>query len=106
MNTVLLFPVLIVWGGIVVGLYTIGLAHLGARFSGPDLLSANSLFILIYAFGSLISPAFIGAAMDIWSPEGFVGVTAGFLCLFLLVAIWRWMRNPAFWRSAIKRDKS
>ncbi len=106
MNTALLYPVLVAWGGIVVGLYTVGLAHLGAKFSGPDLLSANSLFILMYAVGSLISPALIGTGMDIWNPEGYIGVTVAFIALFLLVAVWRWIRNPAIWRPANKRDSA
>ncbi len=103
-NTVFLFPMLIIWGGIVVGMYTIGLAHLGARFSGQDLLSANSLFVFLYALGSLISPVLIGQGMDIWNPEGYVGVTVVFIGLFLVVAVWRWLRNPRILRRAITRD--
>ena len=99
-NTYLLFPVLIVWGGIVVGLYTIGLAHLGEKFSGPDLISANSLFIFLYALGSLISPVMIGKSIDIWDPQGYVWATISFTGLFLVVAIWRWLRRPAIWRAS------
>ena len=104
MNTALLFPMLVMWGGIIVGLYTVGLAHLGARFSGEDLLSANSLFIFLYALGSLISPVLIGQGMDIWDPEGYIGVTTMFISLFLVVAIMRWMRNPRILRPAKTRD--
>ncbi len=103
-NTVFLFPMLVVWGGIVVGLYTVGLAHLGAQFSGQDLLSANSLFIFLYALGSLISPVLIGQGMDIWNPEGYIGVTVMFIGLFLVVALIRWMRDPRILRSAKTRD--
>ncbi len=104
MNTGWLFPVLIIWGGIITGLYTIGLAHLGSRFKGSDLLSANSLFIFLYALGSLISPVLIGKGMDVWNPEGYVGVTISFICLFLIVVLWRWIRNPAIRRPAKTRD--
>src|SRR5690606_772195 len=40
--------VLFVWGGVVAGLYTVGLAHLGSRLSGRDLVSANAAFVLCY----------------------------------------------------------
>ncbi len=103
-NTVFLFPTMIIWGGIVVGLYTVGLAHLGARFSGQDLLSANSLFVFLYALGSLISPILIGQGMDIWNPEGYIVVTVMFIVLFLVVAVWRWMRDPRIFRTAKTRD--
>ena len=37
---------LFVWGGVVGALYTVGLAHLGARFTGPDHSSANAAFVV------------------------------------------------------------
>src|SRR5690606_26865255 len=40
--TALLF---FIWGGVVAGLYTVGLAHLGAQLSGHDLASANAAFV-------------------------------------------------------------
>lgn len=105
-NTSLLMPMLVIWGGIVVGMYTIGLAHLGARFKGDDLLSANSLFIFLYALGSLISPVLIGSGMDIWDPQGYVGVTIAFIVLFLTVSIIRWLRQPAIWQGGKTHDSA
>lgn len=71
-------------GGVSAGLYTIGLAHLGARFKGHELAHANSAFIFCYGIGMLIGPTLIGQTMDIFTPFGFsVAIT----CLFGLYAI-------------------
>jgi hypothetical protein len=47
------FVVLVVWGGLTGGFYTVGLAQLGARFRGSDLASANAMFVLLYSVGSM-----------------------------------------------------
>ncbi|MTI16382.1 MFS transporter [Rhodobacteraceae bacterium RKSG542] len=51
------------WGGLNGGLYTIGLTHLGHRFKGADLASANAAFVMMYSFGLLFGPATTGFAM-------------------------------------------
>jgi len=84
-----LSAILFVWGGLVAGLYTIGLTHLGARFTGLDLVSANAAFVLMYACGALIGPAAIGAGFDLWRPHGVMAVAAGFLALYAAIALWR-----------------
>src|SRR5690606_29388311 len=63
--------VLFLWGGVVAGLYTVGLAHLGSRLSGRDLASANAAFVLCYGIGMLVGPQAIGIGMDIAGPAGF-----------------------------------
>lgn len=76
---------LFIWGGMITGLYTVGLAHLGARLVGYELASANSAFILCYAVGSVVGPQFIGIGMDIGGANGFAAVLglffAGYLAL-------------------------
>ncbi|MEZ5841831.1 MAG: MFS transporter [Hyphomicrobiales bacterium] len=70
--------VLLVWGGLVAGLYTVGLTHLASRFHGDDLVAANAAFVMMYSLGMLVGPASIGAALDA-TPLGFpiaVGVMA------------------------------
>lgn len=87
--------VLLVWGGVAAGLYTVGLTHLGARFSGGDLASANAAFIFMYAVGMLVGPATAGLAMEVWDPHGFAATLAfGFFCFSLLV-VWRMIRPGA-----------
>jgi MFS family permease len=77
--------VLFAWGGVVAGLYTVGLAHLGSRLSGRDLASANAAFVLCYGIGMLLGPQAIGIGMDIFGPNGFAYAImvffAGYLAL-------------------------
>jgi MFS family permease len=58
-----LVVVLFLWGGATAGIYTVGLAHLAARFSGSDLAGANAAFVFCYALGMLAGPLAIGDAM-------------------------------------------
>ena len=81
--------ILFVWGGVVAGLYTIGLAHLGARLSGRDLASANAAFVLCYGIGMLVGPQFIGIGMDLAGPNGFAWSIAAFFAAYLVLAAFR-----------------
>ena len=81
--------ILFLWGGVVAGLYTIGLAHLGARLSGRDLASANAAFVLCYGIGMHIGPQAIGIGMDIAGPDGFAWSIALFFSLYLALAVFR-----------------
>ena len=83
-----------VWGGVVAGLYTVGLAHLGSRLSGRDLASANAAFVLCYGIGMLLGPQAIGAAMDGIGIQGFAHALALFFGLYILLVVTR-LRAPA-----------
>jgi MFS family permease len=85
----LLAGLLFIWGGMIAGLYTVGLAHLGSKLSGRELASANAAFIFCYAIGMLVGPQAIGFGMDLAGPQGFAGVLAGFFAGYLLLAISR-----------------
>jgi MFS family permease len=89
-----LWAVLIVWGGVGGALYTVGLAHLGARFTGADLASANAAFVLLYNIGLLLGPPVVGGAMDVVRPHGFAWSLAGFFAVYLVVVLAR-LRRPA-----------
>jgi len=79
-----LFCVLLVlWGGITGSLYAVGLAHLGSRYCGPDLASANAAFVMLYSLGMLLGPPIAGLGMDIISPSGFFFSIAAMLLLYL-----------------------
>ncbi|MEO3385958.1 MFS transporter [Mesorhizobium sp. CAU 1741] len=81
--------VLFVWGGVVAGLYTVGLAHLGSRLSGRDLASANAAFVLCYGIGMLVGPQAIGIGMDLFGPDGFAWSIGLFFALYLGLAVFR-----------------
>ncbi|WP_188410088.1 MFS transporter [Agaricicola taiwanensis] len=82
-----------IWGGLVAGLYTVGLAHLGSRFRGAQLASANAAFIVCYSIGMLSGPPLLGAGMDIWYPHGLPITAAVLFGLYSIVAGWRILRS-------------
>lgn len=91
-----LFCVLLVlWGGIVGSLYAVGLAHLGSRYAGPELASANAAFVMLYSLGMLGGPPIAGLGMDLVSPNGFFFSIAGFLVLYLCLVCGRALRWSA-----------
>ncbi|SIR16859.1 Cyanate permease [Rhizobium sp. RU35A] len=85
----LMAGLLLVWGGCVSGLYTVGLAHLGSRLTGSDLVAANAAFVFCYAVGTVAGPQAIGAAIDISGNNGFAWALAGFFGLYVLISICR-----------------
>ena len=97
----LLWPALFVWGGTVVGLYTVGLTLLGQRFRPIDLAGANVAFVTIFESGSVIGPTAAGAAMDAWDPHGLPLVVGLASAAFVLVAA---RRHAALRRGAAARD--
>jgi MFS family permease len=93
-NWMMMAVVLFFWGGCVSGLYTIGLAHLGARLSGADLAAANAAFIFCYAVGTVAGPQGIGAAIDIAGNDGFAWALASFFAFYVLVSVVRVLFQP------------
>lgn len=85
---------LVIWGGVVAGLYTVGLSLLGQRFSGSDLAAANAAFIFFYAIGTIAGPAAIGAGMDLDGSQGFALVITAFFAVFVVFALYRLIFHP------------
>lgn len=83
-----------VWGGVVAGLYTVGLAHLGAQLSGRDLASANAAFVLCYGIGTLAGPQLIGLGMDVFGPHGFAWSLTAFFVFYIAVVSARLLGRP------------
>jgi predicted MFS family arabinose efflux permease len=87
-NPLLLYALLFLWGGMVMGIYTTGLTLLGQRFKGAELANANAAYVMLYATGLLAGPTVEGAALDIWNPHGLmlvVGAITLIYFVFLLV---------------------
>jgi MFS family permease len=93
-NWLLMAVVLLVWGGCVAGLYTVGLSHLGSRLVGADLAAANAAFIFCYAVGTVVGPQAIGAAMDVSGNDGFAWVIAAFFGFYLALSLGRIVFRP------------
>ena len=90
----LMAGVLLIWGGCVAGLYTVGLSHLGSRLHGADLAAANAAFIFCYAVGTVAGPQAIGAAMDVSGNDGFAWAIVAFFGLYLLLSLGRMVFRP------------
>lgn len=86
MSGPVLWPLLLLWGGIVVGFYTLGLIMIGRQFDHSALPAANAGFITAYTLGSLGGPASGGAIMDIWPLYGLPVVVLIVFGGFLLIS--------------------
>ncbi len=73
-TTIWLWPLVLVMGAAGFGIYTIGLAELGDRFSGPDLIAGTSAFSTVWGLGALIGSVVCGLAMDWFGPHGFPAI--------------------------------
>lgn len=94
-NWTLMAALLLVWGGAVAALYTVGLAHLGSQLHGRDLASANAAFVFCYGIGMLAGPQTIGLGLDAFGPPGFGWTIGAFFAAYLLLIAVRMTRGPS-----------
>lgn|GEM_PF-92240 len=80
-------------GGVSAGIYTLGLARLGAYLKGPELAAANSAFIFCYGMGILSGPALTGFAMDYYPVTGFSGTMAVFFGLYVVFMLCLYLKR-------------
>jgi len=85
----LLGVLLFLFGGTIGGLYTVGLAHLGSRLTGTDLVQANAAFVLCYGLGMAFGPQLTGFLMDFMGPEGLAVGFMVFFCAYIGLYITR-----------------
>lgn len=81
----LTLALLFAWGGLLAGLYTVGLASLGERFRGSDLAGANAAFVSMYGLGMLVGPAAMGVGLDASGIFGAPLVMAAFCAFHLAI---------------------
>lgn len=85
---VLFYLLMLLWGGVILGIYSVALTLLGERFQGPSLATANAAYVMAYCMGLLAGPALEGAGLQLWNPHGLV-LVLGTICAaylgFLLV---------------------
>jgi len=94
-SPVLLVATLFVWGGATAGIYTVALAHLGSRFAGADLASANAALVFCYALGMLLGPAAVGDAMTRAPVSGLPLVIGVVFALYSAMVALRLVLRPA-----------
>ncbi len=79
--------VLLLWGGISFGIYTVGLALLGQRFQGGDIARANAAFTMVYTLGGLVGRPIAGGAMDALGRSGLTLTVAFFYAVAAAAAL-------------------
>ncbi len=77
---------LFVWGGVVGGIYTVGLAQLADKFQGARLASANAAYIMMYSLGMMAGPPMLGVGLDLAPPRGLFDALAVLFMAFLGLA--------------------
>lgn len=88
---ILVAALLLFWGGLVSGMYTVGLTHLGSRLKGADLVAANAAFIFCYAIGTIAGPQAVGISMDVAGTDGFAWALAVFFGLYVVLYAFRFV---------------
>ncbi|MCI4679181.1 MFS transporter [Rhodoblastus acidophilus] len=78
---------LFVWGGIVGGLYTVGLAILAEKFQGARLGAANAAYIMMYSLGMIVGPPALGVGLDLASPRGLFDALALMFMAYLALVV-------------------
>ena len=99
-NPLYLYGILLVVGGIILGMYAVGLTLIGERFQGSSLAGANAAFVTMYGLGALFGPLLGGFGMDVWDPNGLM-VVMGALCGgYALMVFARLRRNASLTEGA------
>lgn len=101
-TTILLFPLLFLWGAAAFGGYTVALAELGDRFSGGMLLAGNAAFGMMWGVGGLVGTPTAGVAMDLFGPNG-LPVSLGILYFFLAAIAAR--RQPSMKTKSVSTSQ-
>jgi MFS family permease len=85
-HTWLTFAVIFVWGGLFVGIYTVMLAMVGARYRGGELVGIYGAMGFAWGAGALLGPTLAGVAMH-WSAlfglPVFVAAACGLFAAFM-----------------------
>lgn len=92
------------WGAISVGLYTVALTEIGARYRGAALAVGNAAIVLGYGFGALVAPGLYGFAMDAVPPDGLLYAASALAFGYLALVLARLARARAQARAAVRRS--
>ncbi len=85
----LLWSVIVIWGGAMGALFTVGITLLGQRFRSVDLVAANAVFSLLFGIGGMVGPLMVGMSMDEFGPHGFVASMVIVVIIYGLFAAYR-----------------
>ena len=82
-----------IWGGAASGIFSISLTMLGERYTASQVAGATAILVMVFECGSLIGPLIGGRVMDIFGPIGFIYTIVFFTFIFLMISIYRTIRN-------------
>ena len=85
----LTFAIIFVWGGLFVGIYTVMLAVVGARYRGGELVGIYGAMGFAWGGGALLGPTIAGFAMKLnplFGLPGFVASACAAFVLFMLIS--------------------
>ena len=82
---VMIWIMMVIWGGAITAIYTVALTIMGARFRGSQLAAGNAAFGLMWGVSGTIAPGAAGYGMSYMGPNGFVVVTVAAVVAFLLL---------------------
>ncbi|AKC87943.1 MFS transporter [Pseudoxanthomonas suwonensis] len=84
----LAYSLLFAWGGVFVGIYTLIVTEVGARYQGPELVAVYGAMSIAWGVGALLGPLGAGLALEV-SPHGlpwFAAICCGLFALGVAVA--------------------
>ncbi|MDQ7246464.1 MFS transporter [Dongia sedimenti] len=87
LNSAWIWPLMLFLGAAGFGIYTIGLAQLGDRFKGADLIAGTSAFSTAWGLGALAGSVACGLAMNHFGPDGFPHALLAIFVAYLVVRI-------------------
>ena len=99
LNSVLLWPLLVLMGATGYGVYTVSLVSLGNRFSGIELINGSASFALVWGFGALIGSISGGMAM---LASGLYGLPFSLAMIYLILALGVGWRQVSQGKSQVK----
>ena len=85
-DTWLIWPFVLVWGGVSFGIYTMSLIQLGERFTGQALIAGNAAFAFVWGIGGIVGSPATGLVMQLVGHQGLPS-SLGVLCCVLAVLL-------------------
>jgi MFS family permease len=85
-DTWLIWPFVLVWGGVSFGIYTMSLIQLGERFTGQALIAGNAAFAFVWGIGGIVGSPATGLVMQLVGHQGLPS-SLGLLCCVLAVLL-------------------
>jgi MFS family permease len=80
-------PLLFVWGGVFVGIYTLMTTIVGSRFAGSELIGVYAVMSVAWGIGALVGPSLSGAAMEVFRHG--LPLFAAVACAVFALYAWR-----------------